>query len=415
MKVLVCGADGFLGRHIASALIGKGHEILRGVHHPRQAGDIAMDYRRDVTMEHWLPRLVGIDAVVNAVGILHERETGDFERVHQRTPEALFQACARTGIRRVIQISALGKADTPYLTSKHDADEALWRLLPEGVVVRPGLVFGRDGASTRFFLALSSLPVQGSPWGAGPIQPVHVDDVAKIVARLVDDTQTKGGLVEVPGPTRLSYGEWLAGYRTSLGLAPPLRLPIPGPLMTITAKIAGWFPGSLLSADTWAMLRAGNTGDPSQTAALLGHPMIPPNEFIVEQDREPLRLVALATWRNPLARGVLAIIWLVSAMVSAGLSPLDDSLARLAPFGLSGWPALSVLAVATFLDLAMGILTLLRPGRRLWQAQLLVVATYTLLVAWRLPAYLLEPFGPILKNLAVMALLFQLWSEEENQ
>lgn len=415
MKVLICGADGFLGRHIARELEGNGHEVIRGVHHPRQAGDIALDYRHDVAMENWLPRLVGIDAVVNAVGILHERQAGDFERVHHKTPEALFQACAILGIRRVVQISALGHAETSYLTTKHQADEACWRHLPEAVVVRPGLVFGMDGASTRFFLALSSLPIQGSLRGAGPVQPIHIDDVADTVAHLIEGAQTKSGLVEIPGPVKLSYKDWLAGYRKSLGLAPPLYLPIPSSIMTLTAKIASVFPGSLLSADTWSMLRAGSTGDANQAMALLGRPLLSPDKFIKDQDREPLRLGALAAWRSLLARGVLAIIWLVSALVSSGLYPLDASMGRLVPFGMPGWLALSTLSAAIFLDLAMGIMTLFRPGRWLWKTQLLIVATYTLLVAWKLPYYLLDPFGPILKNLAVMALLFQLWSEEKDE
>lgn len=387
--------------------------MVRGVHRLREPGDLVLDYRRDLASDIWLPRVTGVDAVVNAVGILHEREAGDFDRVHRQAPEALFQACAQAGVRRVVQISALGNAPTPYLASKHAADRTLWHLLPDSVVVRPGLVFGRDGASTRFFLSLASLPIQALPGGAGPVQPVHVADVADLVARLLETPPDGQNLVEAPGPERLGYGEWLALYRKALGLAPALRFPMPGVLMAAAARVASRFPGSLLSADTWAMLRAGNTGDPAAAEVLLGRALVAPGDFIAGSDREALRLRALAAWRRPLARGVIAAIWFGSALVSAGLYPVADSLARLAPLGLSGVPALAVLATATLLDAVMGLLTLFRFGRRLWLAQLALVGGYTLLVAIWLPAYLLDPFGPILKNLAVMALLFQLLSEEE--
>ncbi|MGB4673788.1 MAG: DoxX-like family protein, partial [Azovibrio sp.] len=92
---------------------------------------------------------------------------------------------------------------------------------------------------------------------------------------------------------------------------------------------------------------------------------------------------------------------------------LQDSLALLAPFGLQGSLALAVLGSATLLDAGLGLLTLLRPGRRLWWAQLALVGAYTILIAWQLPAFLLHPFGPILKNLAVAALLVQLLAEEQ--
>lgn len=413
MKILVCGADGFLGGHIVRALRDQGHEVVRGVHRVREPSDLALDYRRDLASDIWLPRVAGVDAVVNAVGILHEREPGDFDRVHRQAPEALFQACAQAGVRRVVQISALGDAATPYLTSKHAADRTLWRLLPDAVVLRPGLVFGRDGVSTRFFLALASLPIQALPGGAGPVQPVHVTDIADLVARLLETPPDGRNLVEAPGPARLGYGEWLALYRKALGLAPALRFPLPGVLMAAAARVAGHFPGSLLSADTWAMLRVGNTGDHSAAEALLGRALVAPSDFIARPDREALLLRALAAWHRLLARGVIAAIWLGSALVSVGLYPVADSLDRLAPFGLSGAPALLVLGAATLLDAAMGLLTLFRPGRRLWLAQLALVGGYTLLVAVWLPAYLLDPFGPILKNLAVLVLLFQLLSEEE--
>lgn len=385
--------------------------MLRGVRRPRLPGDIMMDYRTDTEAETWLPRLAGVDAVINAVGILRETRPGDFEAIHRRAPAALFEACRRAGIGRVIQISALGAADTPYLTTKHAADAALLRTLPTGVVLRPGLVFGAHGDSTRFFLALASLPLQAD-LPAGPVQPVHVDDLAETVVQLVEGVQPAGGLLELPGPRRLSYGEWIATYRAGLGLAPAFSLSLPAGLVTIAARLAGRLPNSLLSADTWAMLRAGNTGDASPAQALLGRPLKLPEHFMSPENADWLRLRALTQWRRPLLQAVLAFIWLFSALSSAALYPVADSLALLAPFGLAGSPAVGVLAGAVGLDLLMGLLTLRRPGRRLWLAQLALIAGYTLLIAWRLPAYLIHPFGPILKNLAVAALLVQLWAEE---
>jgi len=418
MNILLCGADGFLGRAIAAALEAAGHRVLRGVHHPRLAGDVVIDYQTDLSPEAWLPRLAGVDVVINAIGILREPQPGDFERIHHRAPAALFAACAAAGVGRVIQISALGgefQGEPPhYLASKHAADRVLWQSLPErGVVLRPGLVFGRDGASTRFFLALASLPLHADPAGAGAVQPVHVDDVAAAVLRLVEGAAVPSGLLELPGPRRLSYAGWLASYRSGLGLPPALSLPLPGFLMAATARLAGLFPASLLTADTWAMLKAGNTADPGPARSLLGRPLKAPADFIVPDDTEALRLQALAAWRRPLLRAVLAAIWLLTALLSFGVYPLENSLALLAPFGISGAAALALLYGASLLDLAMAALTVWRPGRRLWLAQLALVGGYTALIAWKLPEFLLHPFGPVLKNLAVAALLFILYAEED--
>ena len=72
----------------------------------------ALDAWRGELKEHpvevWLPRLAGVDAVVNAAGLLRESGAQRFDTVHVAAPTALFDACARCGVRRVVQVSALG-------------------------------------------------------------------------------------------------------------------------------------------------------------------------------------------------------------------------------------------------------------------------------------------------------------------
>lgn len=418
MNILLCGADGMLGRHLGRQLEAAGHRVVRGVHRPRLPGDLALDYRCDLSPEAWLPRLAGIDAVINAVGILRETRAGDYQRIHHQAPAALFAACARAGITRVVQISALGQGDAAglpaYLDSKRAADAALVAALPQGAtVLRPGLVFAPDGASSRFFLALASLPLLALPGGAGPVQPVHVDDLAAAVLACLEQPTGPTRVLELPGPRALSYRDWLQTYRRLQGLASAPCLPLPAWLMPLAARVAGFFPGSLLSADSWRMLAAGNLGDPAPATTLLGRPLRDPEAFAPPAAAPQLLQQSLACWRPLLLRGVLAAIWLSTALLSAGLYPLQDSLALLAPFGLQSSLALAVLGSATLLDAGLGLLTLLRPGQRLWWAQLALVGAYTILIAWQLPAFLLHPFGPILKNLAVAALLVQLLAEEQ--
>ena len=108
MNVLLLGADGFLGHHLQIALETAGHTVHRGVHRPvRRADEIAVDYARDVDPGAWRGRLTGVDAVINAVGILREGRGRRFDAIHDQAPRALFVACRTAGVRRVIQVSAL--------------------------------------------------------------------------------------------------------------------------------------------------------------------------------------------------------------------------------------------------------------------------------------------------------------------
>jgi hypothetical protein len=106
------------------------------------------------------------------------------------------------------------------------------------------------------------------------------------------------------------------------------------------------------------------------------------------------------------------VTWIWSALVSAWLHPQAQSLALLARVGLHGTAALTALYAASALDFAFGLATIFRPGRRLWCAQIALIAVYTAIIALALPELLTDPFGSILKNLPILALLLVLLSEE---
>ena len=104
-------------------------------------------------------------------------------------------------------------------------------------------------------------------------------------------------------------------------------------------------------------------------------------------------------------------IW--TGIVSLGLYPVDDSLALLARVGLHGALAQVALYGAAGLDLLFGVLTLALAARHragLWLAQLLLIGGYTVLITVFLPEYWLHPYGPISKNLPVMAAIALLWA-----
>ncbi|CAB3753917.1 SDR family oxidoreductase [Burkholderia paludis] len=416
MTVLVCGANGFIGRALCARLEAGGHRVLRGVRHAVGPRDVGIDFATDVEPDAWLARLAGVDVVINAVGILADRRGATLDAVHRAAPCALFAACCRVGVRRVIQISALGaeRGDTRYFASKYAADRFLQTLPIEFRIVRPALVYGESGASAGFFRMLASLPVQVLPAGGRQrLRPVHVDDLAEAVARCVDAPAGGSPVIDVVGNDEVDYRGMLARYRAALGFPPAVRVTLPGPLAGAAAALLGTLPGAMFTRDTWAMLRAGNTGDPAAVTALLGRPPRGIDGFI-GADAVALRRDALARWRRPLLRGALAIVWIWTAVASAFVHPLHASLALLAPAHLTGLPALIALYAASALDFAFGVATVAAPSRRLWAAQAALIVAYSAVIAVTMPGLLAEPFGPVLKNVPILAILLILFSEEEH-
>ncbi len=415
MRILVCGANGFIGGTIAAHLAAAGHTVVRGVRHPAEPGDIAIDYARDFEVADWLPRLQGIDAVVNAIGIIIEQGGQKFDDIHRRAPSAMFAACAEAGVKRVLQISALGaeRGDTAYFATKRAADEVLMAQPVEWQIVRPAIVYGADGASAKVFRMLASLPLISLPAGGHQrLQPVHVDDLAAAVIKLLDPMTPPRQCMELVGGAELQYRDMLRAYRKAMLFPPAWEIPVPSALVSIMANTLGRLPGVMLTPDTWKMLRAGSFGSTTAITQLLGHAPRGIEQFIPPTEAMPLRQEVLAAWRTPLLRVTLAVVWIVSGVVSACVYPRARSLQLLAQVGLVGSLAWVALYGAALLDIVLGVLSVLRPGRLLWLAQIALIVVYTVIIALALPAYLIHPFGPVLKNLPMLVILFILLAED---
>ena len=111
-------------------------------------------------------------------------------------------------------------------------------------------------------------------------------------------------------------------------------------------------------------------------------------------------------------RLTLAIVWLVTGLLSLGIYPQQDSLALLSRMGLLGTPALAALYLGATADITLGVLTLFAPNKKLWVIQALLIITYTLIISIWLTEFWLHPFGPILKNLPILMLLWLLYQHE---
>jgi uncharacterized protein YbjT (DUF2867 family) len=286
MKILVCGASGFVGRHLVAALQAAGHQCIRGVRRARRSDDVVINYLQDVTPVQWLPKLQGIEVVINAVGVLRDSKAQPMQQVLAEAPAALFTACAEAGIKRIVNFSALGiesPLQTPYFQRRREAEAVLFAL-PASVRwlnLRPSLVYGEDGASARMFRLLAALPVHGLPMGGmQALQPVHIDDIAQVVCRWLADDNASSQSVNASGAAVTTMRGLLDSYRQQAGHGQALHINVPGVFIKMAAKAGDYVAWSPLCSDTLTMLNAGNTGDNSAFAKLLGHTPLSYEQFI---------------------------------------------------------------------------------------------------------------------------------------
>ena len=416
MRILVLGASGFIGRALVPRLRARGHLVVgagrRRVAPANLATDrwLSLDFSALTTTVAWRPYLVDVDVVVNATGIFRAARGQTFEVVHECAPCALFAACAVAKVQRVVQVSALGAdaaADTVYHRTKYAADGCLSQQPYAWAIAQPSLVFGPDGNSTQAFLRTAALPVLPL-FGNGEqyVQPIHIDDLVAALVALAEGAADRHRVALVgPAPMRLvDYWQLL---RRGLGLAPARLMPLPMWLVRVLATVGGLWPGALLTPDSLRMLRRGNTAAADGTEAVLGFPPRDPETFLADAGipREAVQWQVVA----PILRAALAFVWLYSGAVSLGLYPIADSLALLARLGLEGGLARAALYGAAMLDIVFAWGTWRGRPRAIWPAQIVLILFYSLAIAWWLPEYWLHPFGPLAKNVPMLAVIFSLW------
>jgi hypothetical protein len=232
-----------------------------------------------------------------------------------------------------------------------------------------------------------------------------VDYLCSAIIRVIDSGAYSRKVLDIAEPQAMSYRDMLAAYRNAMELSPPFWFPVPMALMRVGAVVASCLPQRVFSPDTLRMLEDGSIADSTTLTDILGTQPYGVKDWFTGAAPEALRFEAIGRWAFPLFRVVLAIVWIVTGLLSLGLYPVSDSMALLRQVGLEGLGAHVALYGAAMLDCLLGIATLRAPGRLLWRLQLALIAAYSAIISIFLPQYWLHPFGPLLKNLPILAIL----------
>ncbi len=417
-RVLVLGAGGFIGGFVVAALRSAGWDVLRGLRPRAQLADDerGCDLAGWTRTEDWLPLLDGVDAVVNAAGLLRERSGESLAAVHEAAPLALARACVVCGVPRFVQISALGDpVDGEFVASKHRFDAALLALPLQAVVLRPSVIYSTAGSygGTSLLRALAAfpgfLPLPGD--GRWQIQPAAAEDLAELVVRALAGEAR--GLFEIGAPAPQTLRDYQLQWRGWLGLHGDRVLSVPLVGVEFAVAVGERLRRGPLGAATWRLLQRGVAIAPEQRARVVQAFGTAPRalaEVLAQrasqvQDRWHARLYLL----EPALRMSVVALWLISAL--AGFVTPAAQIEQLAAGSpLAGLSPVPLARIAAGIDLALG--SWLLSGRRprlAITAMLALLVTYTLTFGAALPVLWLDPLGGLAKNLVLLPALAVLW------
>jgi uncharacterized protein YbjT (DUF2867 family) len=242
-----------MGRQIVKRLAADGARVRVAVRHPDRASFLERDGRAGqitaVYADVWEEASVGAamegsEAVINLVGHYLERSKATFEATRGHGAMHVAQAAATAGVERLVHISGLGtdpKSDSPYARARGIGEQLVTEAFPAATILRPGVIFGREGGFLNRLAALARvLPVMPL-FGAGEtkLQPVFVGDVAEAVAGALATPATRGRLYELGGPRVYTYKELV---QLVLARSERKRLLMPVPYFAWEALAASMAP-----------------------------------------------------------------------------------------------------------------------------------------------------------------------------
>lgn len=210
--VTIYGGSGFVGRYIARRMAKAGWRVRVAVRRPNEAlfvkpygvvgqvEPILCNIRDDDSVR---AALMGADAVVNCVGILVENGKNRFDAVQAEGPARIARLAAENGVKRMVQISAIGadmQAESDYAATKGEGEAGVLKYMPDAVILRPSIIFGPEDDFFNRFAGMTRLsPVLPVVGGDTKFQPVYVDDVAQAAA-MGAMGDAPGGIYELGGP-----------------------------------------------------------------------------------------------------------------------------------------------------------------------------------------------------------------------
>jgi NADH dehydrogenase len=264
VKVLVTGGTGFVGTHLVNRLLHRGHAVTVLARDPRKtrnrynhpvetaAGDV-LDRASIVAAA------AGRDAVVHLVGIINEKGTQTFDRMHREATENVVHAAKAACVRRYLHMSAMGSSeDSPsaYGRTKAAGEKAVRASGLDWTIFRPSIVFGQGDGFVSLLAPIVRLnpgfiPVIGP--GTTRFQPVSIEDVSRVFADALEKPETAGRSFEVGGPEVFTLNDIYREIAAAVGKPgkPLLHLPL-------------WYGRVLASGFEW-LARRGVFTDPPLT------------------------------------------------------------------------------------------------------------------------------------------------------
>jgi uncharacterized protein YbjT (DUF2867 family) len=229
MRILLTGANGYIGKRLLPVLLEAGHEVICCVRDKdrfvvkeqgrSQVSVLEMDFLTQPSADIALP--LNIDA---AYYLIHSLKTsvGEFGETEAIAAEHFKHLMETVGVKQVIYLGGLDNTEnlSPHLRSRKNVGEILGTGSYALTILRAGIVIGSGSASFEIIRDLvEKLPVMVTPrWLLTRSQPIAVRNVIEYLSGVLMNERCMNRAFDIGGPDILTYKEMLLLFAEERGL-----------------------------------------------------------------------------------------------------------------------------------------------------------------------------------------------------
>ena len=288
-KILVIGASGFVGRHLAKGLLAEGYEVRCTARKTERVQDLAAlgceIVQGDVLDLTAMQRaLVGMQAVYITIHTLNQQPASTagqtFVDIERLGLENIVTACRENGVRRLIFVTSLGidqNSPSAWVRGRWQEEKTLLNSGLNVTILRPGQIVGVGGLGFNMMVANAkrAVAITMAP-GENKMQNIAVDDLVYYLIGVLNDPRAYGQAYDVGADDILSNDQMMDVAADVLGRKHPYKLHIPPSLLGAIAPLIERLakaPKGAIKGLTDGMY-TDLIGDPMPIRAILPRPLL---------------------------------------------------------------------------------------------------------------------------------------------
>ena len=213
-NVAVTGANGFVGKNVRKFLYKNKVRVL-GISRKNFAkySTETKAQSKNLLEQRLQKKLKNYDVLVHLIGIGVESSGSTFEEINVNLTKNTIKLCKKSGIKKIIYISGLGvsKNNTSnYFISKYKAEQEIINSGLDYTIFRASYIIGKTDHLTKSLskqMKKGVIIIPGS--GKYQLQPIFVEDVAKIILKSILEKKFSKKILDLVGPRKISFEDFV--------------------------------------------------------------------------------------------------------------------------------------------------------------------------------------------------------------